>query len=85
MYPNKPINYLNKFIKARRVAVIAVVLCCISIVMTIGYAKTSDEAMRVARSYQESAWSVSDQCDSLHRVIDDMENEKFFSENLKNE
>ncbi len=85
MFPNNSTNYLKKFIKARRVALIAITLCCICALMTIGYAKNANEAFNAAEYYQDSAWNACHENDSLRNVISVMEGEKWFSENLKNE
>lgn len=85
MYPNNSTNYLNKFIKARRVAVFAIALCCISVLITIGYAKNANDAFDAAEYYQDSVWNAYLENDSLRNVISVMEGEKWFSDNLKNE
>lgn len=85
MYPNKPTNYLKKWLRARRVAAVAIVALLFSVLMNIGMAKNLREADSCADQYRDRAWTAYDMVDSLQREVDAMMGEKWFVENMCNE
>lgn len=85
MYPNKPTNYLNKFIKARRVAAIAIVALILSVMMNIGMSKNLKEADTCVDYYRDSAWTAYEVVDSLQHEVDAMKGEEWYVANLCNE
>ena len=85
MYPNKPTNYLKKWLRARRVAAVAIVALLFSVLMNIGMAKNLREADSCADQYRDRAWTAYDMVDSLQHEVDVMMGEKWFVENMCNE
>lgn len=85
MYPNKPTNYLKKWLRARRVAAVAIVALLFSVLINIGMAKNLREADSCADQYRDRAWTAYDMVDSLQHEVDAMMGEKWFVENMCNE
>ena len=79
MYPNKPTNYLEKARTARKVAAVAITVSVISVLFTIGYAKTTDKALESADRYQYGMWQANEKIDSLNHVISMMDCDNFKS------
>lgn len=85
MYPNKPTNYLKKWLRARRVAAVAVAALLFSVLINLGMAKNLREADSCADQYRDRAWTAYDMVDSLQHEVDAMMGEKWFVENMCNE
>lgn len=85
MYPNKPTNYLKKWLRARRVAAIAIVALVISMMMNFGFSKNLKETDASFEKYRDSAWAAYEKVDSLQQELDAIKGEEWYVSNMCNE
>lgn len=85
MYPKKPTNYLKKWLRARRVAAVAIVSFLLSVMINIGMSKSLKEADSCADYYRDRAWTAYEQVDSLQHEVDVMQGEEWYVSNMCNE
>lgn len=85
MYPNKPTNYVMKWMRAKRVAAIAIVALVISMMMNFGFSKNLKETDASFEKYRDSAWAAYEKVDSLKQELDAIKGEEWYVSNMCNE
>lgn len=85
MYPKKPTNYVMKWMRAKRVAAIAIVALVISMMMNFGFSKNLKETDASFEKYRDSAWAAYEKVDSLQQELDAIKGEEWYVSNMCNE